>query len=230
MEIVKKRLLKRDKNKNIIGINLGKNKNSEIDSNEDYLIGLKEFQEYGDYFVINISSPNTPLLRDYHNEEKLTRLLNEIKSIKFKKPILIKLSPDLNDESVKMICEISVNKGIDGLIVSNTTLGRPDTFLSQNKNEIGGLSGRLIYSNSNILLKKVFQLTNGKIPIIGVGGITNGQEAYEKIKLGATLVQIYTSLIYQGPEIIPKIKRELIECLEKDKIKNIKEAIGKGNQ
>ena len=144
-----------------------------------------------------------------------------------KKPILFKISPDINDEQARDIALSSLALGIDGLIISNSTVDRSNTLISSYKSEIGGLSGKPLFIKSTILLKKMYNLTNGQIPLIGVGGISNGIECYEKIKAGASLVQLYSSLVYQGPSIIPKIKKELLSCLLTDGYKNIKDAVGK---
>ena len=142
------------------------------------------------------------------------------------KNLLLKIAPDLNDEQLRDIALMSLALGVDGIIISNSTLDRPKTLLSERKNEIGGLSGRPLFINSTIILKKMYNLTNGQIPLIGVGGISSGIDCYEKIKSGASLVQLYTSLIYQGPSVIKKIKNELITCMNTDGYKNIKEVIG----
>ena len=133
----------------------------------------------------------------------------------------------MNEEQLRDISLISLASGIDGLIISNTTVDRPSSLISRNKNEVGGLSGKPLFIKSTLILKKIYTLTQGQIPLIGVGGISNGIEFYEKIKSGASLAQFYTALIFQGPQIVGKIKQEILSCLKTDGFKNIKEAVGK---
>ena len=235
IEIVKSKLERINLNifsKGIIGINIGKNKSSE-NAFEDYCLGLKELGPLVHYIVINISSPNTPGLRDLQKKDKINQLAKKLLMIKKNnenlttKPILFKISPDLDDQQIRDIALSSLALGIDGIIISNSTIDRPLTLQSSHKNKIGGLSGQPLLKKSTVLLKKMYNLTNGQIPLIGVGGICNGFDCYEKIKSGASLVQLYTSLIYKGPSLVEKIKKELLSCLVTDGFKNIKEAIGK---
>ena len=217
--------------KGIVGINIGKNKNS---SNyiDDYSYCLEKLGPLAHYVTINVSSPNTPGLRDIQNRGQIEKLVEELKIKKNKLPalenipIFFKISPDLNDEQIRDIALMSLANNIDGLILSNSTLDRPETLISDFKNKIGGLSGKPLFLKSTIILKKMYKLTNGQIPLIGVGGISNGLECYEKIKSGASLVQLYSALTYGGPSIIIKILSELINLLKTDGYKNIKEAIG----
>ena len=232
---IKKNILKLTNNysaNKIIGINLGKNKNS-LNSIDDYLHGIDELGSLASYITINISSPNTVGLRDLQlrgNIEKLIKKIvtkrEEIESIN-KKPIFIKISPDLNEDQLRDIALISLANNIDGLILTNTTINRNEKLLSINKNIKGGLSGRPLFEASNIILKKMFNLTNGQIILIGVGGISNGSDCYEKIKSGASLVQLYTALTFAGPLLISKVKSELIDLIKTDGYKNISEVIGK---
>ena len=232
---IKKNLIKHQKsylNNKIVGVNIGKNKNSS-DAINDYLIGLEELCDLASYITINISSPNTEGLRDLQlrgNIEKLIKKIldkrDQIKSITAK-PILIKISPDLNEDQLRDIALISLANNIDGLILTNSTLKREDHLISANKGKKGGLSGKPLFDVSNIVLKKMFELTNGQIPLIGVGGISNGRECYEKIKSGASLVQLYTALVYSGPNLINNMKSELIDLIKTDGYKNISEVIGK---
>ena len=219
------------KNK-IIGINIGKNKDS-LNSIHDYTYGMELLGGLASYIVINISSPNTKGLRDLQLRGKIENLIKqimkkreEIESIN-KKPVLIKISPDLNDDQLRDIALISLANNIDGLILTNTTIARP-SYLSSKYNKIaGGLSGKPLYKTSNIVLKKMYNLTNGQIPLIGVGGITDGSDCYEKIKSGASLVQLYTALTFEGPFLISKIKNELVDLIKTDGYKNISELVGK---
>ena len=232
---VKKNLLKYQNpffNNNVIGVNLGCNKNTN-DPINDYLIGMEQLGNLASYITINISSPNTKGLRDLQlreNIEKLIKKINikreEIQSIN-KKPILIKISPDLTEDQLRDIALMSLANNIDGLILTNTTTARPQNLKSINKKNLGGLSGKPLFENSNIILKKMYNLTNGQIPLIGVGGVASGSDCYEKIKSGASLVQLYTALIYSGPILIYKIKNELTDLIKTDGYKNISDLIGK---
>ncbi|XP_028145582.2 dihydroorotate dehydrogenase (quinone), mitochondrial [Diabrotica virgifera virgifera] len=216
----------------IIGVNLGKNKTSD-DAVGDYVKGIEKFGPFCDYLVINISSPNTPGLRSMQNKDVLKALLsstiaarNNLK-MDSKPPLLLKLAPDLNTEEKKDIAEVLKQTAcrVDGLIISNTTIDRPDYLLSTNKKETGGLSGKPLKEKSTEMIKEMKRLTN--LPIIGVGGICTGADAYEKIKAGANLVQIYTSMVYEGPEIVSQIKKDLDKLITADGFNNITEAVGK---
>ncbi len=218
----------------VIGINIGKNKSTQNDI-DDYLYCIEKLGVYCDYITINISSPNTPGLRDLQLRGRIETLVKKIQKKQtqieqlVKKPIFIKISPDLDDEQLRDIALMSLANNVNGLIISNSTIHRPDTLNSIYKNEIGGLSGKPLFLNSTILLKKMYSLTNGQITLVGVGGISSGHECYEKIKAGASLVQLYTALVYQGPKIINLILKELDELVTIDGYKNISEAIGKSS-
>lgn len=234
-EYVKQKLKKLNLNslsKCIVGINIGKNKETK-DYINDYNYCLENLGHLAHYVTVNISSPNTPGLREIQKRgqiEKLVKSINNKKeqlSILNSTPIFFKISPDLNEEQIRDIALMSLANNIDGLIISNTTIDRPPTLNSNNNNEIGGLSGKPLFLQSTLMLKKMYHLTNGQIPLIGVGGISNALECYEKIKAGACLIQLYTSLVYQGPQIINQLLIELVNILKTDGYKNIKEAIGK---
>ena len=218
----------------VVGINIGKNKSTENDI-DDYLYCIDKLGNYGNYITINISSPNTPGLRDLQLRGRIETLVkkiqnkqNEIEQLN-NKPIFIKISPDLEDEQLRDIALISLANNVNGLIISNSTLKRPKTLNSLYKNEVGGLSGKPLFIDSTLILKKMYSLTNGQIPLIGVGGISNGNECYEKIKAGASLVQLYTALAYQGPKVIINIIKELNGLVLTDGYKNISEAVGKSS-
>ena len=218
----------------VVGINLGKNKSTKNDI-DDYLYCIEKLGIYGNYITINISSPNTPGLRDLQLRGKIETLVKKIQDKKNEnkqlssKPIFIKISPDLDDEQLRDIALMSLANNVNGLIVSNSSIMRPKSLLSSYKNELGGLSGKPIFVDSTIILKKMYSLTNGQIPLMGVGGVSNGLECYEKIKAGASLVQLYTALIYQGPSIVNKIIKELNGLILNDRFKNISEAVGKSS-
>ena len=221
------------KSKNaIIGSNIGKNKDTD-DFVSDYSYLLKKCEEFSDYIVVNVSSPNTPGLRDIQKKEMINLLLKELHSKKSKKiPLLIKISPDIDYSDLENICDIAVKeKWLNGIIVSNTTTTREPLKNKPIKNswkirENGGLSGPPIFDISNTILSKTFRLTKGKIPLIGVGGISTPEDAFEKIAFGANLIQIYTSLIYQGPWVVPKILKGLSSLLAINGFKNIQSAVG----
>ena len=225
--------LKSSSNKNrIVGVNLGINKNS-TDSINDYLFGIESFCNLANYITINISSPNTVGLRDLQLRGKIENLIKQVvlKREKIdsltKIPIFIKISPDLNDDQLRDIALISLANNIDGLIITNTTVNRPNNLLSKNKNFKGGLSGKPLFQASNKILKKMYNLTNGQIILIGVGGISSGSDCYEKIKSGASLIQLYSALTFSGPSLISKIKKELVDLIKTDGYKNISDLIGK---
>ncbi len=209
---IKNRLMK--KHKVLIGGNIGKNKitpNSQ--AKNDYLICFRELYNYVDYFVINVSSPNTPGLRELQSKEFLNDLfidLNKLRSKEIiKKPILIKISPDLSKEKILEILEVMDTNNIDGIIATNTTIDYPN-LKSKNKNETGGLSGAPLYDKSNKVISFISKKTNGKLPIIGVGGISTPEQAVKKIEAGAHLIQLYTGIIYEGPGIVRKINKTLL--------------------
>lgn len=187
-----------------------------------------------DYFVINVSSPNTVGLRDLQQADNLRLLLQKTLSardalkIEDRKPILLKLSPDLDEASIKDVVKVISTKGckVDGLIISNTTINRGDWLKSKAQFESGGLSGAPLKDESTVLIAKIYKMTDGKIPIIGVGGIFSGQDAYEKIAAGSSAVQLYTSLVYHGPPIVAKIKKELDEILQQNGFDNVEKARG----
>ena len=229
IEIVKNRIQQEKKN-GIVGINIGPNKDTK-EQKEDFCIGLKNFMQLADYITINISSPNTEGLRDFHNQEKLNDLLQSLNKIKNEEkkniPILLKISPDISDNHISEIVTIAIENSISALILTNTTNANRDNLTSDSKNEEGGLSGEPLQELSTQMIKKFYKKLSGKIPIIGVGGVNSGKSAYEKITAGASLLQLYTGFVYKGPAIVKNIKQELIEILKNKGFSNIKEAIGK---
>ena len=218
----------------LVGVNLGKNKTSE-DAVGDYTLGVRELGGLADYLVINISSPNTPGLRALQSRKELETLVravlkerNALVSVDGKKvPLLVKIAPDLVEEDLKDVAKVALKLGVDGLIVSNTTIERPESIQHHpNASETGGLSGTPLFKMSTAVLFEMYKLTDGKIPLIGVGGVSSGRDAYLKIRAGASLVELYTAFAYQGPAVVPKIKKELDQCLKADGFANVKEAIG----
>jgi dihydroorotate dehydrogenase len=229
IEIIKNRI-KSEKKKGVVGINIGPNKNTK-DQKNDFCIGLKNFFDIADYITVNISSPNTEGLRDFHDQEKLEDLLlalNKIKSEnKINIPLLLKISPDIKDNQISEIADTAIKNDISGIILTNTTNSNKDKLISDFKKEEGGLSGEPLQQISTNMIKKFYKQLNSKIPIIGVGGVNSGKSAYEKIIAGASLLQLYTGLVYKGPSIVKNIKKELIQILKVEGLNNIKDAIGK---
>ena len=220
-----------------IGINIGKNKDSQ-DNISDYTLLLEKFFNHCNYLTVNISSPNTANLRSLQKKEELQKLIDalldkrEILSVKYQKklPILFKIAPDLTLAEQEDIAKIALENNLDGLIISNTTTSRLNITKPYKLNikdfENGGLSGAPLFDKSTMILKNFYQLTNGKISLIGVGGVSNAHQAYQKIRCGASLVQIYTAFIYEGFSLVEQIKEELNQLLIADGFNNIKDAIG----
>lgn len=235
-EVVYDRLYRiREKNhfNGIFGVNLGKNKNSSTPE-QDYIEGIELFSELADYLVINVSSPNTPGLRNLQNKKELEELLENVMlarnrlPLMQRRPIFLKLAPDISSEGIIDIATVVMKDKcrVDGLIIANTTLDRNDLQNASNANEAGGLSGPPLRSKSTQLIAKLYHLTNGRIPIIGVGGISSGIDAFEKLEAGATYLQLYTSFIYHGPPRISRIKQELCQILKARGFKSVNEAVG----
>ena len=212
-----------------MGINIGPNKATK-NRVEDYLINLRKFYNLADYLTVNISSPNTENLRSFHNSNELTELLSEIenekKILKSNIPIVVKISPDIHDNDVEKISELLLKYNISSVIISNSTDSNRENLKNINKLEKGGLSGKPLEVKSNLLINKFFKILRSKIKIIGVGGVDSGKSAYEKIINGANLVQLYTGMVYQGPNIASKITKELIEITKNHSVKNISELVG----
>ena len=191
---------------------------------------LSKLSLFADYITINISSPNTEGLRNFHNQDEMEKLLKGINKIKkdkkIKQPIAIKLSPDINENQISKIIELINKYNIQGIVVSNSTDGNRENLLDNKRNEMGGLSGQPLKNISTNLIKKFYKETRGKIQIIGVGGVDSGESAFEKISAGANAVQLYTGMVYEGPSIVKNIKKELISILKKENLKNITAAIG----
>ena len=230
IEIIKKRI-KSEKKKGVLGINIGRNKNTK-DQKNDFCLGLKNFFDIADYITINISSPNTEGLRDFHDQEKLKDLLLALNKIKNENkiniPLLLKISPDIVDNHISEIADVAIKNDISGIILTNTTNSNRDKLMNNFKKEEGGLSGKPLQQISTDMIKKFYKQLNGKIPIIGVGGVNSGKSAYEKITAGASLLQLYTGLVYKGPLLVKNIKKELIQILKSEGLNNIKDAVGKG--
>ena len=227
-EIISKRIANNVPN-GLLGINIGPNKNTS-DMVNDFLLCAEIFFPLGDYVTINISSPNTKGLREFHKSEHLKELLSKIddmrKKSNFNKSFLLKISPDLEDSFIDNIVELVLQHNIDGLILTNTTNQNRENLLDKKKNESGGLSGKPLRNLSTELIKKFYTQLKGKIPIIGVGGVDSGKSAFEKLAAGASAIQLYTGMIYKGPTIVKEIKKELIDIMREKNFKNIKEVVG----
>ncbi len=212
-----------------LGINIGPNKDTK-DKKEDYFLCLSRLYTNASYLTINISSPNTTGLRDFHDQNELETLLKGINKIKkdknILKPIAVKLSPDINENEISKIIEVVYRYKIEGIIISNTTDRNRETLNDFQKSEAGGLSGKPLKDLSTNLIRKFFRETKGKIQIIGVGGVDSGLSAFEKISAGADAIQLYTGMVYRGPGVVKDMKKELISILKKENLNNISEAIG----
>ena len=228
MKTIRKRIQGKEP-RGICGINIGPNKKNAT-LIDDYLICFNNFFDLASYITINISSPNTPNLREQHEEDKIIKLIDSVKKRReYKKsvvPIFFKISPDLDDSVINNLSDIFLEKNIDGLILTNTTVENKNKLLSKYKEEDGGLSGLPLNDPSNETIKKFYKKLEGSIPIIGAGGVNNGKSAFDKIKSGASLLQLYTALVYEGPYVANKINKELSDIIEKNGYKNISEIIG----
>ena len=220
---------KKGKQKNIIaGINIGPNKDSD-NFIKDYITLFEKTYSDGDYITINLSSPNTEGLREIQKIESLNTLTSELKIIKdsksYKKNIFLKIDPDSSERDYDDIINIAYKNNIDGLIISNTSIERPSNLTSRFCSESGGLSGKPLKNKSNEVLRRIAAKTQGEISLIGVGGISNAKDVYQKIKLGASAVQLYTALTFEGSKLIENIKRDLVMFLKQDNFKNIEQAV-----
>ncbi len=227
-----KRLKNRRAPRGIVGANLGANKDSP-DRAEDYIMGLKALWGLADYFTVNISSPNTPGLRNLQGESELEDLLGRIAEARAELtgdqpsiPVFLKVAPDLDFNAVERVSEQARLYGMNAIIVSNTTLDRPDSLKSPHKDETGGLSGAPLMHKSTELLKEFSAACSGRIDLIGVGGIASGADAYRKIRAGAKAVQLYSALVFAGPGLVMDIRRDLVELMKADGFNSISEAVG----
>lgn len=215
----------------IVGANIGKNKDT-VEAADDYAIGVERLAPLADYLVVNVSSPNTPGLRTLQGREPLRHLLGRALDARARAvagdppPLLLKIAPDLTDEDKADIAAVALETGIDGLIVSNTTVARPAEIPERFRGEAGGLSGRPLFAASTALLADMHRLTGGRLPMIGSGGIASGADAYAKIRAGASLIQLYTALVYQGPALVAAIKAELSARLKADGFACLADAVG----
>ena len=227
------RLRSRRRECGIVGANVGKNKET-LDAAADYERGVEAVCAHAEYLVCNVSSPNTPGLRGLQARGEIESLLTRVLAARSRAapdpgnppPLLAKVGPDLSEDEVHDIAQVALATGIDGLIVGNTTIERPATLRSAHRRETGGLSGRPLLPQANACLAAMYRYTQGRIPIIGCGGIASGADAYAKIRAGASLVQLYSALVYQGPELIGRVLDELAARLEADGFTHVADAVG----
>jgi len=215
----------------IVGVNLGANRDSK-DRIADYVDGIARMAPVADYFTVNISSPNTPGLRDLQAPRKLGELLAKVQDARKSlgedaPPLLVKLAPDLADADLPEVVGVIQENGADGIIISNTTLARDDLKDQAFARETGGLSGRPLFDRATRMLARVYRITEGKLPLIGVGGIDSGETALAKIEAGAALIQLYTGLVFEGPSLIGRIKRTLLAALARENLETLSPLIGR---
>ena len=229
LDIYRARLAARRARPGIVGANIGANKDS-ANRIADYLICFEALAGLADYFTINVSSPNTPGLRGLQDRELLQDLLAQLLTARARRqtnvPLLLKIAPDLDEQALRDVVAVALEAGIDGLIISNTTIGSRENLQSRHRMEQGGLSGRPLFAPSTRMLRDAWRLSDGKLPLIGVGGVASGADAYAKIRAGASLVQLYTAMTFAGPDLAAKIVIELGGLLEKDGFANVREAVG----
>jgi len=217
----------------IVGANIGANKDS-LDRIGDYVTGLKRLWPLADYFTANISSPNTPGLRDLQGRAALDELLGRLAETRapYKvwnpKPLFLKVAPDLDEAQIDDICAAVLAHGLDGIIVGNTTLSRPEGLRSRSASEAGGLSGAPLMELSTRVLGQFHQRVGGRVVLIGCGGVASGGDAYAKIRAGASAVQLYTALVYEGPGLVAAIKRDIAGLLRANGFRSVREAVGTG--
>lgn len=233
MDAAAARLVKRS-NQGIIGGNIGKNKES-VDAVADYTAAMRTLYPHVDYITANISSPNTPGLRALQAADELKALIEALQTLRAelvaaglpRRPIFVKIAPDCDDAMLEAIAQTALSTKLDALIVSNTTLSREAVAGATHANEAGGLSGKPLFAPSTEVLRKIYNLTGGQIPLIGVGGIASAEDAYAKIRAGASLVQLYTALVYQGFGLIGRINEGLAELLARDGFATVGDAVGR---
>lgn len=225
-------LEKRISARGIIGGNIGKNKTSE-DATADYVACTRAVAPLVDYLVINVSSPNTPGLRDLQSGDAMLEIVTAVQAAMQESrvvPLLVKIAPDLDDDEIKAVAKVALDSKLDGLIVSNTTLDRPDSLQSKHRDETGGLSGKPLTEKATAVLGAVYKATNGAIPLVGVGGISNAEDAWAKIRAGASLVQLYSALVYQGPGMIDGLLNGMERLMQEQGFASLQDAIGSDHQ
>lgn len=215
----------------VVGVNVGKNRESE-NASTDYAAAAATFAGLADYLVLNVSSPNTPGLRDLQTKARVREVLEKTRAAITGKelgqptPLLLKVAPDLEEAEREGIAEVALEGLADGLVIGNTTLTRPSHLQSPLRHEAGGLSGKPLFALSTEVLADFYRRTEGRVPLIGTGGIASGEEAYAKVRAGASLVQLYTALVFEGPALVTRIRRELDRLLRRDGFTHVEQAIG----
>jgi dihydroorotate dehydrogenase len=216
----------------LLGINVGKNKDT-ADEAADFVTGIEALCRFADYLVVNVSSPNTPGLRDLQGRAAMERVISAVLEARgraapagARPPLLVKLAPDLDDAGLADVAAVALATGIDGLIMGNTTLSRPPDLRDSQRSETGGLSGMPLMTLSTERLGTLFRLTEGRVPLIGAGGVASGAAAYAKIRAGASLVQLYSALVFEGPGLALRIKRDLAALLRRDRYASVGAAVG----
>jgi dihydroorotate dehydrogenase len=233
LEVAAARLAARHGKGGVVGANIGKNRDA-VDAEADYEQGVKTLAPLVDYLVVNVSSPNTPGLRDLQRRSAVTALIRRLLAARDATvprnppPLLVKIAPDLTEEERVDLAEVALTSKIDGLVIANTTVTRPPGLRGGSAHEPGGLSGKPLFAPSTALLAEMYRRTRGKVPLVGVGGVANGADAYAKIRAGASLVQLYTALVYQGPDLVARIKSDLAARLRRDGYKSVAAAVGTG--
>ena len=231
LETVIGRLERRRPKGGLVAVNLGRNKDS-ADAIADYVVGVRRAASIASFLVINVSSPNTPGLRGLQRRQELGELLRAVLVARGgtvadgRPPLLVKISPDLTADELADVAAVCLDVGIDGIVATNTTISRPAGLIDRHAHEVGGLSGRPLFDLSTRILGDIYKLTGGRLPLIGVGGVASGADAYTKIRAGASLVQFYTAMVYAGPRIVVDIRRELADLLKQDGFATVAEAVG----
>src|SRR6185295_4592554 len=228
------RLSRPSQSSGIVGVNVGANRDA-VDRASDYVAGIRAFSDVAAYLTVNVSSPNTPGLRDLQAPAQLDTLLQRVLAAreelvaagKPRRPIVVKLAPDIAEADLPGIVEVIVARGLDGIAVGNTTLARTGLTDARQGDEPGGLSGRPLFHRSTVALARVHQLARGAVPLIGIGGIDSGAAAVAKIEAGATLLQLYTGLVYEGPALISRLKAELVAQLARDGYARVGDAVAR---
>jgi dihydroorotate dehydrogenase len=229
MEAMAARLARRTRG-GIVGINIGANKDS-VDRSADYRDAFSKLAPFASYVTVNVSSPNTPGLRGLQNKSELEHLLALLTDARAKMglrvPLLLKIAPDIDPAGADDIAQVTLASGIEGLIVSNTTIARPTTLKSSEAQQSGGLSGAPLFEPSTALLRTMRQRVGTRLVLVGAGGVASGADVYAKICAGASLVQLYTALAYEGPGLVMRLKRELLDCLVRDGLTRVRDAVGR---
>ena len=228
LDVVAARLAGRTR-RGCVGANLGRNKDS-VDEAADYEAGAARLAPFVDFLVINVSSPNTPGLRDLQAGAVMARLIEAVRRSRDRAgssaPILVKLAPDLDGKGLADAAAVALDTGLDGLVMGNTTIARPAELRDRQRQETGGLSGRPLMALSTAKLADLYRLTGGRVPLVGCGGVRSGADAYAKIRAGASLVQLYSALVFEGPGLVARIKRDLAACLNRDGFASVGDAVG----